>query len=214
MKKIVIILLTLLFVLACKTKETAGEKKGSSPPFLPKKQLTSKDLIPIFTITHDSLYSNQKDQISSFNNKIEDICVNVPKKTDSEDFSDLIHWHKVKTFQKVLARDFGNENFKQIKKLYLSFVKVKMGNTLSSEIDIQEWVFKNKKTAKSCFESFDGKARNIHFKVTNWIWFLKGNTIFLLYSFDEPVDKKPMQILKKRLKGFLEIKESQVKEYY
>ncbi len=208
MKNTFIILFSLLFTLACKTKNKSEVKREK------QKTVASKGLIPVFTITYDSLYLSQKDQVSSFNKKIENICVNAAKE-HKYSFKGILGWYQKKNFQKVLARDFENERFMEIKKLLFSSIKVKMGNNLSSEIVIEEWVFENEETAKSCFESFNNyEERTIYFKSINWIWFLKGNKLFLLFSLDEPVEKKAMQLLKQRLMSFLEVNENHVKEVY
>ena len=214
MKKVVIILFSLFFVLACKTESSSRQMKEKQTLVLPKKESVYKSLIPVFTIIYDSLYLDKKEQIPNFNKTIKDICVNDAKENKTS-FKGNIKWHKKKTFQKVLARDFGNEKFMEIKKSSLSFVKVRTNTNLSSQIAIEEWLFKDEKTAKSCFDSFNGyEEREIYFKSISWIWFLKDNKLFLLFSVQEDVRDKPMQILRENLKEFLEVDENHIKEVY
>ncbi len=189
--------------MACKTNRSKKPIK--------KTENTIKDSIKIFSVSHDSLYLDKTSFITKFNESINDICIN------SEERSNKYYggFDKEKRFQKLLARDFKNKNFIDIKQLLFSFVKVKTGNTLSSQIIMEEWIFKNKEIAKSCFDSFEGyEEKEIYFKVVNWIWFWKDNRLFLLFSYNELVKDKPMQILKQRLMSFLDLKKTDVKEVY
>ncbi len=215
MKKRLIILFSLFFVLSCKIKSDSEVKKEQSNTVLSKEKIVSNNLIDVYNIIGDSILSEEKPLLVSFNETINNICVNSQNNPNKSRFRDRLNWHKKKLFQKALARDFKNEKFMRIKALSISYVKLKIAGSLSSEMDIQEWVFENEETAKSCFDSFKNYEEvEIYFKVVNWIWFLKGSKLFLLYSMHEPVEKKPMQILKQRLMSFLEVNENHVKEVY
>ena len=73
-------------------------------------------------------------------------------------------------------------------------------NIKSGYITLEEWYFKDKQKAKSCFESLKKyEEAIIHFKTINWIWVYQGNKIFLVFALDHQVIGKEMQYIKQEI---------------
>ncbi len=184
---------------ACKKNTPTKETSKIKEPEISKTDTIFKNDIKVFNVSFDSLYVKNTEVINKLNNVISSSFNEHKVVNDEPTLKRRLEGYRSKSFAKILARDFENENFIKAINFNISFLSEK-DVEFPRRIVIEEWSFKDAQTAKLCFDSFeDYKEKGIHLVAFNWIWILQKNKLFLISSLYCEPESKPMQLLKSEL---------------
>ena len=195
MIKIIIYSFLLLSLFNCK-KEKNTIKRNIDQEMLEKEKTTIQDSIRVFTVSFNSKYIIETKIISKLVEQLQNDYIEYP--LSESQLKNEIKRKKSQSFIKILARDFQNNQIRDVLAVNYTFVQPKVKNDI--KILIEEWTFENKEIAKSCFDSFKKyREMEIYLKTVNLIWIRQGSKLFFIYSFDTGVKSKEMQNIKKEL---------------
>ncbi len=202
MKQIIIIIFISAALYSC--KENSNHKKTQKQESLTfKNDSVSKSFIKVFSIVFDSIYTNDSRQLTLLNSSLRGLYKEDSFIHSKENLQRQINDYKSKKFEESLAKDFNNNAFTKATQINVSFLTKEQQDVLGN-IRVEEWFFKDEKTAESCFKSLASYGeREIHFKTINWIWVQQKNKIFLISTADYAVDSEPMQSIKQHLINIL-----------
>ncbi|WP_452231745.1 hypothetical protein [Lacinutrix sp. MEBiC02595] len=163
----------------------------------PEKSLKNKqDSIPIYSVSYTKDTSQKTlENLSIITKKLQSQYITYPFKFVNE-LEEIRTNYDSKSFLKMLARDFKNDDFLDISTRYYSFV-VPNNNLESHYIAVEEWQYPTTQKAKSVFESLKTyRDREIKFKTINWIWVHQKEKIYLIFSTAFMVKESAMQNIK------------------